>query len=121
MIQKGFKDVNQLSGGILNYLEKIPQKNSLWDGECFVFDNRVSIRNEFEKGTYSLCHGCRNPINKKDMNSNILEDGVSCLKCYNKSSSEKKKRLRERNKQIKISKKRGIYNPYIKVTPLDFW
>ena len=120
MIKVGFQNLYQLNGGILKYLEETPKKNSHWKGECFVFDNRVSIRNDLKKGTYSLCHGCRYPINKKDMNSNKFEDGVSCPNCYNNLSSEKKKRLRERNKQIKISKKRGIYNPYIKVTPLDF-
>ena len=120
MIKEGFQNLYQLNGGILKYLEETPKKSSHWKGECFVFDNRVSIRNDLKKGTYSLCHGCRYPINKKDMNSNKFEDGVSCPNCYNNLSSEKKKRLRERNKQIKISKKRGIYNPYIKVTPLDF-
>ena len=69
MIKKGFKNVNQLNGGILNYLEKIPEKNSLWDGECFVFDNRVSVKNELKDGTFQLCHACRAPLSKTQIKS----------------------------------------------------
>ena len=120
MMSIGFKNVFQLKGGILKYLEDMPKKESSWRGECFVFDNRVSVKNELTKGTYKLCHGCRYPISPNDVKSSKYEEGVTCPKCYTKLSLNKKNRLRERNKQIKISKKKGLYNPYLKVTPLDF-
>ena len=120
MLRKGFKNLYQLKGGILQYLENIQKNKSRWEGECFVFDNRVSVKNELAIGTYELCYGCRTPISMKDRKSKKYEKGVSCIKCFNLLSNEKKKRLRERNKQIKIAKKKGIYNPYIKYTPLNF-
>ena len=120
MLTKGFKNLYQLKGGIIKYLTKIPKKESLWQGECFVFDNRVSITNGMSVGTYSLCHGCRLPINSEDKESYKYEEGVTCPNCFNKISLDKKRRLRERNKQIKISKKKGIYNPYIRLTTFDY-
>ena len=120
MLRKGFKNLYQLKGGILQYLEKIQKNKSKWKGECFVFDNRVSVKNKLSIGTYELCFGCRMPISMEDRNSEKYEKGVSCIKCFNLLSNEKKERLRERNKQIKIAKKKGIYNPYIKYTPLNF-
>ena len=120
MIKLGFKDVNQLDGGILKYLEKIPKNKSLWNGECFVFDNRVSIKNELREGTYELCHACRYPLSKKDLKSMQYKKGLSCPRCYGTLSDSKKKSLSERNKQIKISKKRGLFNPYIKKTLSEF-
>ncbi len=120
MINEGFSNVIQLKGGILKYLEKVPSKKSKWKGECFVFDNRVSLKNEMKKGTYELCHACRYPINTHDKKSKKYEKGLSCPKCFGKISENKKKRLSDRNKQIAISKKKGIYNPYIKYTPFDF-
>ncbi len=119
MIKKGFKDVNQLQGGILSYLEKIPNKNSLWDGECFVFDNRVSVKNELKDGTYELCHACRYPLSKNHIKSKKYIKGVSCINCYGKISESKKKSLIDRNKQILIAKKKGLYSPYIKQTVND--
>ena len=115
-----FKNLFQLKGGILQYLEKIQKNKSKWKGECFVFDNRVSVKNELSIGTYELCFGCRMPISIEDRISEKYEKGVSCIQCFNLLSNEKKARLRERNKQIKIAKKKGIYNPYIKYTPLNF-
>tara|TARA_Y100000590_G_scaffold256415_1_gene287940 strand:+ start:38 stop:970 length:933 start_codon:yes stop_codon:yes gene_type:complete len=120
MIQKGFKKVYQLNGGILKYLEEVSKSQSMWNGECFVFDNRVTVKMKLSKGTYSLCHACRYPISHKDKKSIKFEKGVSCPNCHDKLSIRKKNNLKERNKQIKISKKRGLYNPYIKLTPLDF-
>jgi len=120
MLKKGFKNLYQLEGGILKYLEEVPKKKSLWKGECFVFDNRVSVKDKQMQGSYSLCHGCRYPINSKDKKSKQFEEGVRCPRCYDSLSKEKIIRLRERNKQIKISKKKGIYNPYIKLTAQDF-
>jgi UPF0176 protein len=120
MSSMGFKNVSQLKGGILKYLEKIPKKESMWRGECFVFDNRVSVKNELLPGSYDICHSCRLPISLRDRSSNDYEKGISCPKCINKSSKQKKIRLMERNKQIKIAKKRGLYNPYIKHTTANF-
>ena len=120
MLKKGFKNLFQLKGGILKYLEDMPKAKSSWKGECFVFDNRVSVRNELEKGSYKICHGCRYPISRKDRKSYKFEEGVTCPKCFEKLSKDKKKNLRERNKQIQISKKKGLFNPYIKFTTSDF-
>ena len=93
MLNKGFKKIYQLRGGILKYLEEMPKKDSKWSGECFVFDNRVSVGNEMKKGTYELCHACRNPISLKDTKSNKFEKGVTCPRCYDILSQMKKKRL----------------------------
>jgi UPF0176 protein len=119
MLKKGFKDVNQLHGGILSYLEKTTNKNSLWNGECFVFDNRVSVKNELKDGTYELCHACRYPLSQDQIKSKKYIKGVSCPNCYGKISESKKKSLIDRNKQISIAKKKGLYNPYIKQTVND--
>ena len=119
MIKKGFKNVNQLHGGILNYLEKIPEKNSLWDGECFVFDNRVSVKNELKDGTFQLCHACRAPLSKTQIKSKKYQKGISCPKCYGKISEAKKMSLIDRNKQISIAKRKGLYSPFIKQTVSD--
>jgi len=121
MISQGFKDVNQLKGGILKYLEEIPEYNSIWSGECFVFDNRVSVQNELREGTYELCHACRYPVSLKEKKSKFYKKGLSCNNCYDKISLKKKKALIERNKQISISKRKGIYNPYIKYTSNDLY
>ena len=120
MATQGYKNVFQLKGGILQYLEDISKDKSEWKGECFVFDNRVSVRNEMKSGTYELCHACRNPISLNDMKSKCYEKGISCPKCINKTSKIKKQHLKERNKQIEIAKKKGLYNPYTKYTPSDF-
>jgi len=119
MIKKGFKDVNQLHGGILGYLEKTSNKNSLWNGECFVFDNRVSVKNELKDGTYELCHACRHPLSPDQLKSKKYFKGVSCTNCYGKISDSKKKSLIDRNKQISIAKRKGLYSPYIKQTVND--
>ena len=105
---KGFKHVYHLKGGILNYLKKINKKNSLWSGECFVFDNRVSVNHNLEKGIYDQCHACRLPITQEDKKHIHYLEGVSCSKCFNKTSVKRKKRFYERQRQIKIAKKLGI-------------
>ena len=121
MINQGFKDVNQLKGGILKYLEAMPKNHSIWNGECFVFDNRVSVQNELKEGTYVLCHACRYPVSYKEKKSKFYKKGLSCPNCYDKISLKKKKALIERNNQISFSKRKGIYNPYIKYTPNDLY
>ena len=105
--KKGFKNIFQLKGGILNYLKKIKKKNSLWKGECFVFDNRVSVKHNLLSGTFSVCSGCRTPISSKDKKSKKYEEGVSCNRCYDKLSKVQKNRFRMRQKQIMLAKKTG--------------
>ncbi len=105
--QKGFKNVFQLKGGILNYLNKINKKESMWKGECFVFDNRVSVKHNLAIGNYSICSGCRNPISLKDKRSNKYEEGVSCPRCHSKLTNTQKARFRMRQKQINLAKKAG--------------
>jgi UPF0176 protein len=105
--QKGFKNVFQLKGGILNYLKKIKKKESMWKGECFVFDNRVSVKHDLVTGNYSICSGCRNPISPKDKISNKYEKGVSCPRCHSKLTNTQKSRFRMRQKQINLANKVG--------------
>ena len=98
--KKGFKNVYQLKGGILNYLKKINRKESLWKGECFVFDNRVSLRHGLVQGTYSVCSGCREAISIKDKKSKMYEEGVSCPNCYDKLSKNQRNMKRVFHVQI---------------------
>ena len=105
--KKGFKNVFQLKGGILNYLDKIQKKDSLWKGECFVFDNRISLKHKLKQGTFSVCGGCRTPISKKEKVSDKYEEGVSCSRCYNTLSISQKTRFRMRQNQINLAKKVG--------------
>ena len=106
--KKGFKNIYQLSGGILNYLKKIKKKDSLWKGECFVFDNRISVKHTLKLGSYSMCSGCRMPISQKDRRSKKYEEGVSCSNCHDNLTDHQKSRFRMRQKQIDIAKKSGM-------------
>jgi len=103
--QKGFKNVFQLKGGIFNYLNKINIKKSLWEGECFVFDNRVSVKHKLSLGTYSMCRGCRMPVSVQEKKSKKYKEGISCPYCYNKLTKSQKDRFSMRQKQILIAKK----------------
>ena len=105
--KKGFKNIYQLNGGILNYLNKIKKNESLWKGECFVFDNRISLKHGLKLGSYSMCSGCRVPISLKDKRSNKYEEGVSCPNCYDKSTETQKSRFRMRQSQIYKAKQSG--------------
>jgi UPF0176 protein len=105
--QKGFKNIFQLKGGILNYLKKIKKKKSTWKGECFVFDNRVSVKHDLTVGTYFICGGCRKPVSPKDKKTKKYEEGVSCSKCCDTLSNAQKIRFRMRQKQINLAKKSG--------------
>ena len=105
--KKGFNNIYQLKGGILNYLNKIKQKDSLWKGECFVFDNRVSLKHGLQQGSYTICSGCRKPISINDKKSKMYEEGVSCPNCYNKLSKSQKSRFRMRQSQIYKAKFSG--------------
>jgi UPF0176 protein len=105
--KKGFNNIYQLNGGILNYLQKIKKKDSLWKGECFVFDNRISLKHGLKTGTFKMCSGCRQPISSKDRKSKKYEEGVSCPSCYDKLTPEQKSRFRMRQSQIYKAKKSG--------------
>ena len=105
--KKGFKNIYQLNGGILNYLNKINKNESLWRGECFVFDNRISLKHKLKVGSYSVCGGCRMPISPKDKRSNKYEEGVSCTNCYDKLTETQKSRFRMRQSQIYKAKQSG--------------
>ena len=99
LFKRGFKNVYQLKGGILNYLNKIPSKKSLWNGECFVFDERITLVNNSKIGNYLMCAGCRTPISKKDIQSPKYEKDVSCPKCFDKLTEKQKYRFRMRASQ----------------------
>ena len=105
--KKGFKNIYQLNGGILNYLKKIKEKNSLWKGECFVFDNRISLKHGLNVGSYSMCSGCRKPISPKDKKSKKYEEGVSCPNCHDNLTENQKSRFRMRQSQIYKAKQSG--------------
>ncbi|MDC1155732.1 rhodanese-related sulfurtransferase [Candidatus Pelagibacter sp.] len=105
--KKGFKNIYQLDGGILNYLNKIKKNESLWKGECFVFDNRISLKHGLKLGSYSMCSGCRMPISSKDKRSNKYEEGVSCPNCHDKLTETQKSRFRMRQSQIYKAKQSG--------------
>ena len=105
--RKGFKNIFQLNGGILNYLKKINKKQSLWKGECYVFDNRVSVKHKLRKGTFSICSGCRKPISLKDKMSIKYIEGISCSKCHDYLTDVQKSRFAMGQSQILIAKKMG--------------
>jgi len=105
--EQGFEDVFHLQGGILKYLEDVSQEETMWQGECFVFDNRVAVNHALEKGSYEQCYACRYPITKDEMQSEYYEEGVSCPHCYDKTSTEQKERFAERERQIQLAKARG--------------
>ncbi len=107
MKQQGFKEVYHLEGGILKYLEEVPQENSLWEGECFVFDNRVTVNHQLEKGSYDQCHACRMPITELDMASEQYQRGISCPHCYDEHNEEQRSRYAERERQVQLAKARG--------------
>ena len=105
--KKGFKNIYQLKGGILNYLKNIKKKESLWNGECFVFDNRISLKHGLVTGTYSMCSGCRKPVSPSDKKSRKYEEGISCPNCHESLTKMQKDRFRMRQKQINLAKKAG--------------
>ncbi len=102
LLSKGFKEVYHLKGGILKYLEKVNPDESLWDGECFVFDERVAVKHGLEKGSYEMCLGCGHPISEKDKLSSDYEEGVSCPHCISSLTSKKLERQREKQRQLKL-------------------
>ncbi|GAA6193243.1 rhodanese-related sulfurtransferase [Phaeobacter sp. NW0010-22] len=107
LLGQGVDDVYHLKGGILRYLEEMPANDSTWEGECFVFDNRVSVGHGLVEGPHELCHGCRRPILPADKERTEFEHGVSCHQCIKESSEQDKMRFRERQKQIVLARARG--------------
>ena len=107
MKKLGFDEVYHLKGGILKYLEKMPAEKSLWEGECFVFDQRVAVKQGLEPGSYTLCPSCRHPVSAADKASGKYVEGVACPACHDTISEERKARSAERHKQMKLAEKRG--------------
>ena len=107
MKAKGFTNIYHLKGGILSYLEKIDESESLWEGECFVFDDRVALNHQLQIGSFDMCHGCRMPITKNDQLSPKYEAGISCPNCFDLKTPEQKKRYADRQKQIDLAKQRN--------------
>lgn len=107
MRQEGFDEVYHLEGGILKYLEDVEEAQSLWKGECFVFDNRVSVGHGLAPGSYDLCHGCREPINAADKASAFFEEGVTCPACYHSVTDSQRQRFRDRQKQVELARQRN--------------
>lgn len=103
----GFDEVYHLEGGILKYLETIPSGESRWDGECFVFDERVSVLHGLEQGHYEFCRACRLPLSAADKSSSLFVDGVSCPHCHDKHTDEQKQRFAERQRQVELARKRA--------------
>lgn len=107
LLSQGVEDVFHLKGGILKYLETVPEDQSRWNGECFVFDNRVSVGHGLVEGPHKLCHACRRPILPEDVKRPEYEHGVSCHRCIDETSDQDKARFRERQKQINLARARG--------------
>jgi len=103
----GFEEVYHLKGGILKYLEEVPQEDSLWEGECFVFDERVAVDHDLEPGQYVQCHACRMPLDADDLKSEHYVPGESCSYCHESVTPEQRERFREREKQIRLAAERG--------------
>ena len=104
--EQGFDEVYHLEGGILQYLEDVPKEESLWEGDCFVFDNRVAVNHDLEKSDYHQCYACRLPITDEDMQSEKYESGVSCPHCFGTHTEDQLSRFREREKQVNLAKMR---------------
>ncbi|MCJ9671380.1 MULTISPECIES: rhodanese-related sulfurtransferase [unclassified Neorhizobium] len=108
MKEQGFDEVFHLKGGILKYLEEVPAEESLWEGACFVFDERVSVEHGLKEGNHKLCHACRSPITAEEVSSPHYEEGVSCSTCYPTRTEDDRDRYRQRQLQIALAKKRGV-------------
>ena len=107
LLSQGVDEVFHLKGGILKYLEEVPQEQSLWEGDCFVFDKRVSVRHGLDEGDYALCHGCRRPLALADLDRPEYEAGVSCHRCISEHTDEDRARFRERQRQMTLARSRA--------------
>ncbi len=117
MLNQGFEQVYHLKGGILKYLEEIPEQDSMWRGECFVFDNRVAVNHQLEVGSYDMCHACRHPISEAEKSSDKYVEGVSCVYCFDQKSDEDRQRYAQRQHQIRLS--RNENRPHIGLSKED--
>jgi UPF0176 protein len=117
LLEQGFDEVYHLEGGILKYLEEIPEDNSLWKGECFVFDQRVSLTHGLQVGKYDLCHACRMPITDEEKQSQKYIRGVGCPHCYDFLTDDQKMRFGERQKQIQLAQLRNEKHIGRKIPP----
>ncbi|WP_312271375.1 rhodanese-related sulfurtransferase [Pseudomonas sp.] len=111
MLNEGFEEVYHLKGGILKYLEEVPQEDSLWQGDCFVFDNRVTVRHDLSEGEYDQCHACRTPISAADRESEHYVPGISCPHCWDSLPEKTRISARERQKQIELARQRNQPHP----------
>lgn len=107
MLELGYKDVYHLEGGILNYLNSVTAEENRWDGECFVFDTRVAVDRDLAEGGYVQCHACRRPLSSDDLASEGYVEGVSCPHCIDETDDDKRARLEERAKQVRLAAERG--------------
>lgn len=117
MRTEGFDEVYHLEGGILKYLETMPEQESLWQGECFVFDERVSVGHGLIPGRHELCRSCREPVSEQDRTSPLYELGVSCPKCHDRKTEAQKQGARERQRQVELAARRGQAHIGAKLTP----
>ncbi|QLE78770.1 rhodanese-related sulfurtransferase [Francisella sp. Scap27] len=108
MLEKGFEEVYHLEGGILKYLEEVPKEETMWEGECFVFDSRVAVNHDLEKGNYDQCFACRMPITEEDKSRPEYVKGMSCHHCHGKITDEQRARFAEREKQSQLAAERGF-------------
>ena len=108
---EGIEEVYHLKGGILKYLEEVPQEQTKWRGDCFVFDNRVTVRHDLSEGDYDQCHACRNPISVEDRQSEYYSPGVSCPHCWDSLPEKTRESARERQKQIELARARNQPHP----------
>lgn len=116
--EQGFDEVYHLDGGILKYLEEVPQSQSLWQGECFVFDQRVAVKHGLDQGSYDQCYACRMPLSQADLASEKYLQGLSCPHCHDSLTDEQKASFAERQKQIELAKQRG--EQHIRDGKVDF-
>ena len=107
MLELGFREVCQLQGGILNYLEQIAEEDQRWSGECFVFDSRVAVDRDLAEGGYVQCHACRRPLSSEDLQSRDYREGVSCPRCISDLDEDRAGRLEERRRQVRLARTRG--------------
>lgn len=104
---EGLEEVYHLKGGILKYLEVVPEPQSLWEGECFVFDGRVSVVHGLEQGSYKCCRACRGPLSPSDLESELYEEGMSCPQCHGHTTDKQRERFAERQRQTALAQARG--------------
>ena len=107
LLERGFKRVYQLEGGVLSYLERVPRERSLWEGECFVFDDRTSVGHDLSRGTWSTCRNCRAPVSPEDRQSEGFREGISCSRCHSRLTPERISSLEERQKQMRLARVRN--------------